>query len=154
MFLPKVRDVMVKDFTILDISAPLRDAFQVVVKDDVNSVIITREGRPAGILTRRDLIRCFLQRVDCEQMTVGDFMSYPLITIDSDENVLKAYEVMMRNDIRRLAVLERGEIVGGITLGDIRHLASQTPGTVFVRVGYFLMGVLVTAAVVVIILTL
>jgi signal-transduction protein with cAMP-binding, CBS, and nucleotidyltransferase domain len=71
-------------------------------------------------------------------------MSHPLITIGSNENVLKAYELMMQKGIGRLVVLEDGKIVGRIRLEDIKHLASETPITVFYRVGYFLLGVLVT----------
>lgn len=131
------------------------DAIQTVMKDGIRSVIVTREGKPVGIITRRDMLcRCFFQKDYVEKTTAGDVMTQPLITIGPNENVLKAYELMMRKGIRRLVVLEDGKIVGRITLEDIKHLASETPITVFYRIGYFLLGVLVTLIVVALTLTL
>lgn len=148
MFLPKVKNLMTRDFTTIDGSASLQDAFQVVMEDGVHSVIITREGKPAGILTRRDLLgQCLFQRDYTEKTTVENFMSHPLITIDSNENALKAYELMMQKKIGRLVVLEDGKIVGTIRLDHIRHLAEKAPVTVFYRVGYFLLGTLATTVV-------
>jgi len=137
------------DFLTLDVGASLMDAIQAVMKDNVRAVIITREGKPVGIITRRDLLcKLFFHKDYTEKTTAGDIMSHPLITIGSNENVLKAYELMMHKGIGRLVVLEDGKIVGRIRLDDIRHLASETPITVFYRVGYFLLGVLVTLVVV------
>jgi len=155
IFLPKVRDVMVRDITTLDVSAPLMDAVQAVMKDGVHSVIVTKEDKPVGIVTRRDLLcKLFFQKVYAEKTAAGDIMTHPLITIGPNENVLKAYELMMQKGIRGLIVLEEGTIVGRIRLEDIKHLASGTPMAVFYRVGYFLLGVLVTLAVAVLALAL
>jgi signal-transduction protein with cAMP-binding, CBS, and nucleotidyltransferase domain len=146
---------MLTDYSTLDVGAPLMDAIQTVMKDGIRSVIVTREGKPVGIITRRDMLcRCFFQKDYVEKTTAGDVMTQPLITIGPNENVLKAYELMMRKGIRRLVVLEDGKIVGRITLEDIKHLASETPITVFYRIGYFLLGVLVTLIVVALTLTL
>lgn len=148
MFLPKVKNLMVTGFTILDVSAPLIDAFQAVARNDVHSVIMTREGKPAGILTRRDLlIKCFFEQGYFEKTTVGDVMSQPLITIGPNESILKAYDLMMRKGIGRLVVVEDDKVLGRIRLEDIKHLSSELYVTPFYRVAYFLFGVLATAIV-------
>jgi len=140
---------MVTDFSTLDVDTPLIDVIQAAMKDGVHSVIITREGKPAGIITRRDLLRqLFFQKVYDAKTTAGDIMTHPLITIGPNENVLKAYELMMQKGIGRLVVLEEGKIAGRIRLDDIKHLASPTPITAFYRISYFLLGVLVVLTVV------
>ena len=155
LFLPKVKDLLIKNFITLDISAPLIDAFESVMKNDIRSVIITREGEPIGILTRRDLLgQCLFQRDYTEKITVEHIMSHPLVTIDANENVLKAYELMKQNGIGRLVVLEQGKLVGIIRLDYILHFASEESGTILYRAGYFLLGVLLTIAFVIIIIAL
>lgn len=152
LFLPKVKDLMVRDITVLDVNAPLIDAVQNLAEDDSNSVFIAREGVPTGIITRRDLIcKCFFQKLDAEKITVGSMMSHPLVTINASENVMIAYELMEQKGIRRLAVLENGKLVGRIRLYDIQHLTSPTPVTAFYMMGYFLLGIIATVAAVLLI---
>jgi len=140
---------MLTDCSTLDVGASLMDAIHAVMKDGVHSVIITEEGKPVGIITRRDMLcKLFFQKDYTEKTTAGDIMTHPLITIGPNEDVLKAYELMMKKGIRRLVVLEDRKIVGRIRMEDIKHLASETPITVFYRFGYFLLGVLVTLVVV------
>ena len=146
---------MIKNFVTLDVNAPLIDAFESVMKDGTRSVIITREGEPIGILTRRDLLgQCLFKREYTEKITVEHIMSQPLITIESNENVLKAYEMMKQKGIERLVVLEQGRLAGIIRLDYILHFASEESGIILYRIGYFLLGVLLTIAFVTIIISL
>lgn len=154
-FLPKVKDIMVRSLTTLDANASLSDALQALAEDNIRSVVIMAKGKPVGILTRRDLITlCFIKKMDAEKTTVEEVMSQPLVTIDSNENIAKAYEIMMQSHIGKLIVVEQGKPTGRIRLDEIRHLASETPGITAYRVGYFLMGVLVTIAVILMIIAL
>jgi signal-transduction protein with cAMP-binding, CBS, and nucleotidyltransferase domain len=59
---------------------------------------------------------------------------------------------MMQKNIRRLIVLEKGEMIGAIRLDDIKHLASENPITAFYRIGYFLLGVLATIVIIILVL--
>lgn len=153
MFLPKVKDLMEKDVRAIDVSASVKDAYLIMAEDYVHVVVITKDGKPVGIISRRDILRkCFFHNFDSEKTSVGEVMSQPLITIGPDENVLKAYELMMQKNIRRLIVLEKGEMIGAIRLDDIKHLSSENPITAFYRIGYFLLGVLATIVVIVLVL--
>ena len=147
-FMPKVKDLMTTSITTLGIDAPLTDAFQALAEDNICSMVIMEKGQPVGILTRREVIRLgLLKKVDAEKTTIGAVMSRPLITIDSNENIYKAYEKMMQNNVGKLIILEQGKPVGRIRLDEIRHLAVQVPGMHIYRAGYFLLGVLLTIAV-------
>ncbi len=152
LFLPRVRNLMEKDVRTIDISATVRDAYMVMTEDYVHAVVITKEGKPVGIISRRDVLRkCFQDDVDSEKTSVDKVMSQPLITIGPNENVIKAYELMMQKQIRRLIVLENGEMIGAIRLDDIKHLASENPVTAFYRIGYFMLGVLAATVVAILI---
>ncbi len=153
MLLPKVENVMISNLSTLDAGVSLMDAMQEVMKDDVSSIVFTREGKPVGILTRRDLMtKCFFEQSYFQKVTAGDVMSQPLVTISPKANVLDAYELMMQKGIRRLVVTEDGKVLGRVRLDDIRHLASETEATVFYRAGYFILGALVTIGIIAIII--
>jgi len=155
MLLPKVKDVITSDLTTLDARVSLMDAVQAMMKDNVSSMVFTRDGKPAGILTRRDLMtKCFFEQSYFQRTTAGDVMSKPLITIGPNANILEAYELMMQKGIRRLVVIEDGKVIGRVRLDDIKHLASETEATAFYRAGYFILGVLVTIGVIAIIIAL
>ena len=151
--MPKVKDLMSKNFTTLDFDSSLKDAFVALSQDNIRSAVIMENGKPVGILTRRDLINfCFLQKLDTELTKVGSVMSKPLITIDSNENIFKAYQKMTQYNIGKLIILDQGKPVGRIRIDEIRHLAMPTPGTSIYRVGYFFLGVIITIAVTLMIL--
>jgi acetoin utilization protein AcuB len=51
---------------------------------------------------------------------VGDIMSSPVLCIDSQSTLPEADALMKRHNVRRLPVLDDRELVGIITLGDVR----------------------------------
>jgi CBS domain-containing protein len=59
---------------------------------------------------------------------VADWMSSPVQTIESSTSVADAYEAMMRKGIRRLPVVNGNNLVGIVTLGDLRE-ARPSPAT-------------------------
>jgi len=85
-------------------------------------LIILKEGSPVGIVTERDFVTKVLARgVDPSTIKVSDIMTSPLITIDPDEDLLKASEVMRENNVRKLPVVRNGIIYGMITADDIAN---------------------------------
>jgi acetoin utilization protein AcuB len=59
---------------------------------------------------------------------VKDCMSSDVITINLDTNVNEAFRIMKERNIRRLPVLDKGHLVGIITLGDLNQ-ASPSAAT-------------------------
>ena len=94
---------------------------QVMAKSRTGSVIITSDGRPAGIVTERDL----LKKVSAKDKKPGeiaalDIMSSPVIAVKAYDSVDTAAGVMAKNRIKRLAVVEEdGSLAGVISATDI-----------------------------------
>ncbi|MDH5685564.1 MAG: CBS domain-containing protein [Candidatus Hadarchaeaceae archaeon] len=60
-------------------------------------------------------------------MRVSQIMSSPVVTLDKDQPLANAIDLMRRNEISRLVALEAGKIVGMITEKDIaREMGSST----------------------------
>jgi CBS domain-containing protein len=90
----------------------------------VGSIIITVEGRPVGIVTEKDLV----EKIVAEDklpgvITAQEVMSAPVVTIGPHESVADAGRKMARLHLRRLPVVDNGELLGIITENDITRLS-------------------------------
>lgn len=63
-----------------------------------------------------------------EKITVGEWMSTPVVSISPSLPISNAHQIMKRNNIRRLPVVEDEQVVGIITIGDVRE-ASPSDAT-------------------------
>lgn len=54
------------------------------------------------------------------QIRVRDVMSHPAVCIDSQSDIPSAHLLMAETGVRRLPVVDDGELVGIVTLGDVR----------------------------------
>jgi CBS domain-containing protein len=94
-------------------------ALQAMVRHKIGSIIVVEKGRPVGILTERDFSTRMAKGRDVRGVVVGRIMSKPLVTVGPSAQVSQAVEQMVRNDIRRLPVIEGDKLVGMVTERDI-----------------------------------
>ena len=99
----------------------------VMKEENVGSVIIEDDDRPVGIVTDRDLVVNVLEpRSDPSSVTAGDVMTETPVTVDLDEGIFSAIEVMHEHSVRRLPVVKAGgDIAGIVTLDDLVVLLSD-----------------------------
>jgi len=84
--------------------------------DHKGFLVVLKDLRPVGIVTEHDFAKKVLaSEKDPAKVTVGEIMSSPLITVAPDEDLLKATELMRKNDIERLPVVKEGIIYGVLT---------------------------------------
>jgi predicted transcriptional regulator len=116
----RVKDYMDKTFMTIDVSASVREAAKMIAEDEHGYIIVTEKGTPKGMIASRDIIvKVVSPGRDIDKTMVSDAMSTPLVMIDPDEDLLKASEIMSKQDVRRLAVVKGGIIYGVITTRDI-----------------------------------
>ena len=82
---PKIEKIMSHNVASVDISKTAADAAALMSEKKVGSVIVTKNGRPFGIVTERDLIRRYYRDMLLESMA-----SHPLITTEPTTTVEKA----------------------------------------------------------------
>ena len=85
-----------------------------------STLIVVEDGKPIGIVTETDLVRRVIaENLIPAQIKVGDIMSTPLVTIDSNSTVLDAAKKIQKYGIRGLPVMDNDRIAGMFTVTDI-----------------------------------
>ena len=115
-----VHNIMTSDLITVVEDQPIEAAIKVMVAKEIGSVVvITDDGQFAGILTERDIIKHLSRSSLATAVAIKNIMSRPLITIDSEEALGHAADVMTANRIRRLLVTKDDQIVGIVTERDL-----------------------------------
>lgn len=122
----RVKDLAKGDPITVDIATSTANVAKIMAEKDIGSVLVTHEDKIVGIITERDLVRKVLASAqNPAEITAGNCMSAPIISIDSEALLSEAAKVMSSNRVRRLAVIKDGKLQGMLTASDIaRHLAS------------------------------
>jgi len=111
----KVRDVMDTKVVQVDGKAPVSDVLKMMLDNNVWSVVVTIDGLPSGVITERDIIRRVIAKGSSLSVRAQEIMTSPIITISPDASLGEAMAKMVEKNIRRLFVVEKGNIIGRIT---------------------------------------
>jgi len=105
-----------KDWVKVGPEMKISELAKILEKNLTGSALVIESGRPLGVVTERDILKKIVASgKDPKQTTAKCIMSCPVITIDAEEDVWTASELMDKKRIRRLAVVQNGKIVGKIT---------------------------------------
>lgn len=122
-----VKDVMTSPVVTVDENSSADEAARLMRDNNIGCVIVsTRDGKPIGMITERDLvIRVVAENIQPNKVMAKDIMSAPLITINADKTISEAAREMNRHNIRRLAVMYKGQLVGIISSKDILSVTPE-----------------------------
>ncbi|MCW2966216.1 MAG: Inosine-5-monophosphate dehydrogenase [Actinomycetia bacterium] len=106
--------------------ASVFDMVKQMVDANVGSLLVTVAGRIEGIVTERD----YLRRVTLEGRTdkdtpVSEIMTSPLIVVTPQTPVEECMAIMTDRRIRHMPVVENGEVIGLVSIGDLVKFQSQ-----------------------------
>jgi CBS domain-containing protein len=116
------------DYVAVSPFTPLSQAIEAMKNDEGGCVIITDDGRVAGIFTERDLLtRVLGEKVDLES-PISDWMQPVVETLSSDATIGDAVRLMNERGFRNVPLVKQGELVGSISVFDINtYLAECYP---------------------------
>ncbi|MGI0045601.1 MAG: CBS domain-containing protein [Nitrosotalea sp.] len=122
-----IEHVMKKDVASLDCSKTALDAATLMIEKGVGCVVVTVQGRPFGMITERDIL-CQMIVFDkrLADISLEVIASRPLIRVSPIETVGKVADLMMKNSIRRVPVVEDDNLVGMVVVKDLAMLLSST----------------------------
>ncbi|TVP83988.1 MAG: CBS domain-containing protein [Thioalkalivibrio sp.] len=115
-----VREVMTLNPIILNHAASTQEAAQHMRDAGVGDVLVHQDGRLLGIITDRDIVvRVVADGKSPELTTLGDCCSEELHTLEPDMDAEEAVATMREFAIRRIPVVEQGQVVGIVSIGDL-----------------------------------
>lgn len=105
---PMVKDTDIMTDVIMEISEKLLGATAVMKNDTM-----------VGIITDGDLRRMLMKHTQIDIVRASDIMTSNPKTIDRNDLVVNAFDIMQSNNITQLPVMDNGKYVGMIHLHDI-----------------------------------
>jgi len=120
-----------REVVVVEEERSITEAAAIMREYHVGDVVICKlkygKQFPVGIFTDRDIaLEIVAKGTDPGSISVGDAMSFDLITVDEDDDLMHVIEVMRDKGIRRVPVIDAEEaLVGILTVDDIVDLLSE-----------------------------
>jgi CBS domain-containing protein len=116
----KLADIMTRDVRTIEKNSTVEQAARMMKELNVGSIPVTDNGNVIGIITDRDVVmRNVADGGTASNTRVEEIMSKTVVTASPDMDVHRAADLMARNQIRRLPVLEGNKVVGIVSIGDL-----------------------------------
>jgi CBS domain-containing protein len=124
-----VRDAMTQDPRSIGASASVVEAARLMREQHVGSLPVTEDERLVGMITDRDITtRVVAESAVPETTAVGDVYSRDLISVEPNNDLEEALQLMARHRVRRLPVVENGRLVGMVAQADIALKDNERTG--------------------------
>jgi len=115
-----VEGIMKSPVISIDSESSVIEVAKVMARDHVGGLVVTIKGKPAAMVTERDILeKVVATGVDASRTSVKRIMSKPLITVGRNLSIIEAIMLMRKRKIRRLPVLEKGRLIGIVTERDL-----------------------------------
>ncbi|MCX8158994.1 MAG: CBS domain-containing protein [Candidatus Pacearchaeota archaeon] len=121
----KIRDIMKRPY-VIDKDISLKDAAKIMEKKNIGSLIFVAKEKIKGIITERDILKNFGKKTN-----VSSVMTKSVVSIEPDESIENAVEIMRSKKIKRLPVVSEGRLIGIVTLTDIAAHYEALEGSFF-----------------------
>lgn len=98
----------------------VNEAVFIMSRNGVGSLLVVDDKKLVGIMTERDVLnKIVLKSADPKKTKLSDVMSPTPITIDKDADLEEAANKLTKYNIKKLPVVEDGELIGILTDTDI-----------------------------------
>jgi CBS domain-containing protein len=115
-----VRDAMTGDPRSIGATASVVEAARLMREEHIGSLPITDGEKLVGMITDRDITtRVVAEAADPKVTSVEDVYSRDLISVEPDNDLQEALQLMARHQVRRLPVVEDDRLVGIVAQADI-----------------------------------
>jgi CBS domain-containing protein len=124
----RVQDILAVKGTTVFTTSPdvsLAEVVRQMVEHNIGSMLVCQRDltlgeRLVGIVTERDMLRCFAAgKVELKQLKVADVMTTRLITAKPTDSVTDLMGVMTTHRIRHVPIMSSERLVGMVSIGDL-----------------------------------
>ncbi len=125
----QVRDVMSTNVEAASSMDSLQTVASKMNSKNVGSVPVVDNGQVVGMVTDRDITTRGVS--EGQKENVSQVMSQSVVSISPDASVEDAAALMSQHQVRRLPVVENGQLVGMLAIGDlaVREKSDESAGS-------------------------
>lgn len=121
----QVRDIMHGDVMTVGPEHTFAHASRVLREQGISSVVVVGPGGIAGIVTERDFVRLVADGLDPATTPLADRMTRRLVTVEPSADIAEAARLMREAGVRHLPVVDRGQLVGILSVRDVLSWAVE-----------------------------
>ena len=100
--------------------ASVFDAITLLAEKGIGALVVLDGTKPVGIVSERDYARkVVLQGKSSRETLVRAIMSRPVIHGEPEQSIDECMALMTAKHIRHLPILEKGNLVGIVSIGDL-----------------------------------
>jgi len=119
----KLQDLMVQEVIQAAPDETIGMAGKRMRESAVGCLVVTVAGAVKGIVTDRDLLACLAAGHDPYQCKISTHMRRPVHVLRPDEEMTIAAAVMQERCIKRLPIVQKGKLLGIVSLSDLAAIA-------------------------------
>ncbi|MBM7655574.1 CBS domain-containing protein [Neobacillus cucumis] len=115
-----VQDIMSKDVKVCTLHEPVTAAAKIMRDINCGSVPVCEDKKVVGMITDRDIVlNCVADEKNCSSIHCHEIMTSEVITCSPETDAHECARMMSENQIRRIPVVQNGELVGMCAIGDL-----------------------------------
>jgi len=115
-----VLDIKGSDIYSVSPDTPVLDALKLMAEKGIGAVLVLEGEKVAGIMSERDYARkVAIKGKTAEATLVSEIMTEDVIYVEPSQPIEECMALMVGKRIRHLPVLDRGELAGIISIGDV-----------------------------------
>ena len=104
----------------IDVFETVNDAMDAMVEHKIAALVLTNGDKVIGVVSERDILKAISDRgVSILNAPVGHIVGDPLVTVSPEETTRRVMQMMTHSRVRHLPVMENGQLVGIVSVGDI-----------------------------------
>jgi CBS domain-containing protein len=116
-------------------------AIETMAEKNIGGLLITEHGKLVGIFTERDYARkLILKGKSSNTTTIGELMTKNPFTVTLDSSIEECMELMSNRRIRHLPVLDNGELIGVISIGDVVRFIIEEQKSIIEHLEHYIAG--------------
>ncbi|MBT8115729.1 MAG: CBS domain-containing protein [Arenicella sp.] len=112
--------------------ATVFEALELMAEKDIGGLLIMEDGNLVGIFTERDYARKLILKGRFSKDTlVGELMTRNVLYVAPNNTIEDCMQLMTEKRLRHIPVLDRGKLVGLVTIGDVvKQIISEQESTI------------------------
>ena len=119
-----VENVMTPSNKLIKVSpmATVREALELMKKNSIRSIIVDKvhPNGAYGLITFKNILQSIVaEDGDIDLLNVYDISSTPAISVSAKLDIRYASQMMIKNSIKRILILDNNELKGILTMTDI-----------------------------------